>query len=429
MRRLLPALLLCGSPLAAQAPRPPALDAIRATDIRRDVDFLAGDYFRGREAGSPDELRASMWIATQLQAIGRKPAGEDGTFFQWFPMRRIRLADNSRIAIDGTALTLWKDATVSTTTDASLDLPILFVGAGLDSDLAGKDLTGKAVAAILGPAVNAPERTGGVPIARRESFALTTQARSLIEQGAAAVIFVADSDASAAMPFLIASHSRGLYALGSNEPVNPRARVVAPVILVNLRALDKVRSGSRLELRLSTESFTYPSVNIPGVIPGTGPVLKNEYVLFSLHQDHDGVRGAIDGDSIYNGADDNTSVTAGLFAIARAWAKKPGKRSARFIWHGGEERGLLGSRWHAEHSLVPEGWYFRSDHLPYARAGVPALMDSTLLHADYHTPRDEPSRIDAQKLARMAQWMYATGWYVSETRERPGADPGFKPER
>ena len=141
MRRLLPALLLCGSPLAAQAPRPPALDAIRATDIRRDVDFLAGDYFRGREAGSPDELRASMWIATQLQAIGLKPAGEDGTFFQWFPMRRIRLADNSRIAIDGTALTLWKDATVSTTTDASLDLPILFVGAGLDSDLAGKDLT------------------------------------------------------------------------------------------------------------------------------------------------------------------------------------------------------------------------------------------------------------------------------------------------
>ena len=77
----------------------------------------------------------------------------------------------------------------------------------------------------------------------------------------------------------------------------------------------------------------------------------------------------------------------------------------------------------------PEGWYFRSDHLPYARAGVPALMYSTLLHADYHTPRDEPSRIDAQKLARMAQWMYATGWYVSETRERPGADPGFKLER
>ena len=57
------------------------------------------------------------------------------------------------------------------------------------------------------------------------------------------------------------------------------------------------------------------------------------------------------------------------------------------------------------------------------------MMYSTRLHAHYHTPRDEPSRIDVEKLARMAQWMYATGWYVPETRERPGADPGFKLKR
>jgi Zn-dependent M28 family amino/carboxypeptidase len=77
----------------------------------------------------------------------------------------------------------------------------------------------------------------------------------------------------------------------------------------------------------------------------------------------------------------------------------------------------------------PEGWYFRSDHLPYARAGVPAIMFSTLLHPDYHTPRDEASKIDVNKLARMARWMYATGWFVSETPARPTVDPGFKLER
>jgi Zn-dependent M28 family amino/carboxypeptidase len=77
----------------------------------------------------------------------------------------------------------------------------------------------------------------------------------------------------------------------------------------------------------------------------------------------------------------------------------------------------------------PEGWYFRSDHLPYARAGIPAIEFSTLLHPDYHTPRDEPSRIDIPKLVRMTRWMYATGWIVATAAQRPDVIPGFKLER
>jgi Zn-dependent M28 family amino/carboxypeptidase len=162
-----------------------------------------------------------------------------------------------------------------------------------------------------------------------------------------------------------------------------------------------------------------------------------------------------------------------------------------FINHGSEERGLIGSRYHAAHPVVPlaqivaalngdmigrnhpdsasllgsqpphrnssdlvamalraneltgrfvldslwdrpthpEGWYFRSDHLPYARMNVPALMYSTNLHDDYHTPRDNPARIDYPKLTRMAQWMYMTGWLVANAPERPKLDPGFKLER
>ena len=76
-----------------------------------------------------------------------------------------------------------------------------------------------------------------------------------------------------------------------------------------------------------------------------------------------------------------------------------------------------------------EGWYFRSDHLPYARAGIPAIMFSTLLHPDYHTPRDEPSRIDIPKLQKMTQWMYATAWIVANAKVRPDVIPGFKLER
>jgi len=76
-----------------------------------------------------------------------------------------------------------------------------------------------------------------------------------------------------------------------------------------------------------------------------------------------------------------------------------------------------------------EGWYFRSDHLPYARAGIPAVMFSSLLHPDYHTPRDEPSRINFPKLKKMADWMYATGWIVANAPQRPDVVANFKLER
>lgn len=77
----------------------------------------------------------------------------------------------------------------------------------------------------------------------------------------------------------------------------------------------------------------------------------------------------------------------------------------------------------------PEGWYFRSDHVSYVRAGIPVLFFTTLPHPDYHIPRDEAQRIDIVKLTRMTRWMYATGWAVSNTPQRVTVDPGAKLER
>ncbi len=224
---------------------------------------------------------------------------------------------------------------------------------------------------------------------------------------------------------------------------------------------------------------------------GTDPALRDEYVLFSSHQDANGVRATMEGDSVHAGADDNASVTAAILAAGRAFVKQPGKRSVIFVNHGSEERGLLGSRYHAANPVVPlsaivavlngdmigrnspdsasllgsqpphrnsselvamalraneltgrfvldtlwdrpthpEGWYFRSDHLPYARRNVPALMYTSNLHDDYHTPFDRPDRIDYGKLTRMAQWMYLTGWFVANEPKRPALDSGFRLER
>ena len=79
-------------------------------------------------------------------------------------------------------------------------------------------------------------------------------------------------------------------------------------------------------------------------MPGRDPKLAGEYVLYSAHQDHDGVRYAVNGDDIWNGADDNASTAVALLAIGRAVVASPDKRSSLFIWHGSEERGLMGSQ-------------------------------------------------------------------------------------
>jgi len=484
------AALLAAAPAAAQT-APPRLATIREADLRRDLYAMASDTFRGREAGTLDEWRASLWLAEQARAAGLKPAGDDGTYFQLVPMRRVRVSAASRVELGGGVLALWRDAQVLAPTDAVVDAPVTFVAAVDSASLEGMDLRGKAVAAV----VRAPARPPAAGMSlwgwRYTRSALAETAAPLLARGAAAVLLVSDSIAEAQYAVLSAYNSRGTYGLDSAGVAAPRPSR-APVLWLPRRMLDAVREpGQRLAARISSESFIYPTVNVVAVVPGTGAALKREYVLFSGHQDHDGVRVAVNGDSIWNGADDNASVSVALLAIGRAFARQPGRRSALFVWHGAEERGLIGSRWYAQHPTVPkssivavlngdmigrnapgsaallgvvpphrnstalvemalaanrrvagfaldstwdspahpEGWYFRSDHLPYARAGIPAIFFTTLLHPDYHTPRDEAGRIDYAKLTRMTRWMYATGWAVARAAARPGVDPGFRLER
>ncbi len=86
-------------------------------------------------------------------------------------------------------------------------------------------------------------------------------------------------------------------------------------------------------------------------------------------------------------------------------------------------RFVIDSLW--DRPTHPEGWYFRSDHVPYAERGVPSLFFSSNLHQDYHTPRDEPRTIDYGKLTRITKWMYMTGWLAANSAQRPAVDPGF----
>ena len=476
------------------------ISRISETEIKDDLFALAGDAMRGREGGTIDELNASVWVAERASEAGLQPAGDNGTYFQFFPLERLRISAGSSIAIGGKALRMGRDAVTEGLALANIDAPATLVPAGAAADAASLgQIDVKDRVAVMRFAPPPPPAGQDAPPAAgpRAGNALRTWARgvqrALAPQTPAAIVLVVPDDAEDQWERVAITFPRGTYGLDPDGTAEPRtAPRGVPLIYVRESALGGMPdAGARIVASIFTDSFTYPSVNVVAKVPGRDPALKDQYVLFSAHQDHDGERYPVSGDDIWNGADDNASTAVALLAIGRAMAAQPGRRSALFVWHGSEERGLMGSRWYVKHPTVPlssivavlngdmmgrndpgtaallgalpphrnspelveiaqeankavsqftidsswddpnhrEGWYYRSDHLPYARAGVPALFFTTLLHPDYHTPFDNPDRIDIEKLTKMTRWMYMTGRMVAEADKAPAVDPAFKLER
>jgi hypothetical protein len=510
MRRTVPALhfvavTLVGlaAPLGAQRAGgiPAAYSAIREADLRRDIGEMASPSMRGREGGTRDELRAAMWLAEQYRRIGLTPKGEDGTWFQWFDITRTRVSVTASHARIGTqAMTLFGDMIPTSVVPAEADGTVLWIPNAADTTV---DVRGRIVATpLLAPLPTAIRANSYTYASRYSDAAIGGTMSRFARRGAAAVILVANASVDSAFDVVSSARERGAYDVDRAIPrsANGTDRIAAPPalgtgptpgFLVRAAMREQLMQQPRAVLSIRLERFTAPSVNVIGMVRGTDLRLRDEYVIYSSHEDANGVRATMEGDSVHAGADDNASVSAADLAAARAFVRQPARRSVLFINHGSEERGLLGSRYHAAHPVVPltkvvavlngdmigrnspdsaallgsqpphrnstdlvamalranaltgkfildtlwdrpthpEGWYFRSDHVPYARLGVPALMYTTNLHDDYHTPRDTPERIDYPKLTRMAQWMYLTGWFAANAAERPRVDPGFKLER
>jgi Zn-dependent M28 family amino/carboxypeptidase len=219
-----------------------------------------------------------------------------------------------------------------------------------------------------------------------------------------------------------------------------------------------------------------------GIVRGSDRRLRNEYVLVSAHMDGLGVGRPVDGDSIYNGADDNASGTAAMLEVAEAMAEledgRP-RRSVAFLAVSGEERGLLGSAWFVERPPIPlerivanvnldmigrnwedtiavigkpysslgalvdsvaaahpelglaavddqwpaDGFFFRSDHFNFARKGIPAVFFFNGVHADYHQPSDETRKIKFEKASRVARLVYEVVMAIANADDPPTWDP------
>jgi Zn-dependent M28 family amino/carboxypeptidase len=225
--------------------------------------------------------------------------------------------------------------------------------------------------------------------------------------------------------------------------------------------------------------------NVVGIVRGSDPALNKTFVAYGAHYDHIGVVPPTGGDSIANGADDDGSGSMALLAVARVMQQAPtkAKRSMLFVWHIGEEKGLLGSSYFTEHPTVPidsivaqinadmvgrnadtllyvvgplaapnnqskrlgaildsvnttasppfkvnrewdsathpEHIYERSDHFNYAKKGIPIVFLTTGLHYDYHKVSDEVSKINFAKMARVTQLLVEIGRAVANSTARP----------
>ncbi len=401
MRRLLVipillAILLIAAPQVfgqAISPIPPdataAMQELRKEPFRAHMAFLADDLLEGRGTGRRGHEIAARYVAAQFEALGLKPAGQDGTYYQRVPLRQITVEpDKCAISITGNGSTTrlkWGDDFITSgsalSPEASVEAPVVFVGFGVRTpdgsydDYAGLNVKGKIVAFLFGAPPSLPSELQAHLSSRRE------KSRVAREHGAVGVLFLwtAKDDKSLPWPRVVigAGFPSMRWLAPDGTPNDSFPEIKAGALLSQSageklfqhapkswadvqRDADAGKPGSfplavtmRIEMVSRHEAITSP--NVVAVLPGSDSKLSQEYVVYTAHVDHLGIGQPINGDSIYNGAADDASGVAALLVIAKAFKSMPHApaRSIMFLAVTGEEKGLLGSDYFAHFPTVP----------------------------------------------------------------------------
>ena len=482
---LLPGLLLAQSPATVQR----AVQSITPDDIRRRIGIIADDSMRGRDTPSPELEKVAAYIASEFRRMGLKPGGDNGTFLQRYALDRVQFVPESSVAFvhggGDVTLAYGRDFVFSDNMfergDFAGDLVLLTGTMGAVTSLDTAALAGKMV----------------VVTARLRNR--TDRQRLLSWRPAGLIGLTSAPDSQWTM---MAERSNRPQLRDPSRRVGPplvltvRSAALAPVLTrlgVDSTAVQQAaQSGAPLTARplggaqlhvhgriRTVERNSAP--NAVGILEGSDPRLKGEYVVLSAHMDHVGVGRPVNGDSIYNGADDDASGTIAVVEAAEAFAQlqpRP-KRSIIFLTVSGEEKGLWGSAYFADHPPVPigdivanlnadmvgrnwkdtivvigkehsdlgatlnrvgaahpelrmqpiddlwpqENFYGRSDHYNFARKGVPILFFFNGTHPDYHRPSDSVDKIDAEKESRIVKLLFYLGLDVAHAAARPKWNP------
>ena len=327
------------------------------------AEYLSSDAMEGRDTGSPGHLRASQWVAEQFKAAGLKPAGDNGTWFQSFPIHESRVDSAAVALIRETSmdiyLTFLKDFSVRAADDlpATLEAPLMFAGYCRPEDLT--KARGKMVACLN------TRRTGMTTGAERIRNAQAGGAVGLIQvddpgftiepfrwpAAYARTVTSGEIRSTTTGGFVVMTLSAdgfAKWAEGSGQDggaVLRQGGAREPLPVFDLIGTFKAR--------FETSTRDGVAANVLGVLPGSDPKLAAEHLVLSAHLDGYGYGTPVDGDGLYNGALDDAAYVGTLIRFAERRKGRPLKRSVLFAAFTGEEKGLLGAYWFTKHPTVP----------------------------------------------------------------------------
>jgi len=476
---ILPGCSDCGTPPASDRtqgqysaiPIPMSqLPDIDSHSLMEGIVELASDDYQGRAPGSKGETQTVGYLVNQFKSMGLQPGNTDGSYVQDVPLVGIRTEGAPLIVKDGDEQRelAWNDQVVAWTKHVVgsaivIDSEMVFVGYGVVApeydwdDYKDVDVKGKTLLMLVNdPPVRDPSSPDGLDPNVFGGSAMTHYGRwtykfeIAAEQGAAAALIIHETE-PAGYPFSVLQGGNGgeRFDLVTPDRNMNRASIEGWVPVEQGRTLlgmagqdfDALKAQARTRqfkpvplgitasMALTNTLRTIDSQNVVARLEGRDPSVAHEHVIYTAHWDHLGVGSEVDGDSIYNGAKDNASGTAGLLEIARAFTQlpEPPRRSILFLAVTAEEQGLLGSQHYSVAPIYPladavaninldglnmygrtsdltlvgygasdldnyvraaageqgrvvrpdpepqSGNYYRSDHFNFARQGVPAL--------------------------------------------------------
>jgi hypothetical protein len=465
-------------------------ETITASEMMAHISFLASDELRGRDTPSPGLEKAAAYLEESFQAAGLEPAGDEGSFVQrWiFEQTSLRSADVTVEIASGGNTELLEHA---------VDFFVLPSGDEVVS--AGLEFLGP-ISVLLGDSI--PDSSGRIAVVTTPpsmGMEVLVAARAAGKAGATGLLLVLAPELPAEVIGMVAGQIEGggipaqsVPTVGVTWDVAQRIVSAAGTELEELLAAHEDGAGvagpiplegPELTIRTPMQRQTSTPPNVVGLLRGSDPELADTYVVLTAHFDHVGIgEPNAEGDSIYNGADDDASGTAVLLEVAQAFQalpRSPG-RSVVFLAVSGEEKGLLGAAHYADHPTVPlasivaninldmigrnapdtviaigaeftslgdrskeiasrhpelgltiapdpdpsEQAFFRSDHLVFVKKDIPAIFFTTWDHEDYHQPSDEAASIDADKAARVARLAFLLTWQVGEDETPPSWNEG-----
>lgn len=436
-----------------------ALDSVTLLD---HIRVLSHDSLEGRGPGTAGEAKTVAYLEGQFRQLGLRPGNSDGTYIQNVPLVGITPQGAPTLVLsrgNRKQSLKWRDDFVAWTKhvapEAALEnSELVFVGYGIEApefrwdDYKGMDVAGKTLVMLVNdPPLDDSTQFGGRAMTYYGRW--TYKYEQGMKHRAAGVLIVHETG-PAGYPFAVVQGKTGeQFDLVTPDKNLGRSSIEGWITLDQAKALftlagqsfDSLKAaaatrefqpvplGVRATLRITNGLRTVASRNVVAKLDGSDPAAKDEYVIYTAHWDHFGIGAKLDGDSIYNGAQDNASGTAGLLNLAKAFAamQRPPKRSILFLAVTAEEQGLLGSQYYSVTPIYPlaktlaninmdglntlgrtsdltvvgwgaselddyaqaaaaeqgrtlrpdpepeKGYYYRSDHFNFAKQGVPAF--------------------------------------------------------